>query len=299
MNTNVYTYSLLKYIHSQVLDEVLNIGLLVYFPSRRKLEFLYPDKLVRLRFAYPNVPEKTIKAYYRSFEDRIEELNAKPELFADYRLEESLDSFISAELISHDSSAIQFGNTKQGLLYTNDTEKIVDQLYNQYFVVFEHHENYSGRLNEAFLLKKYKTLINELSEKNQSVKYNRNIQFDYILKLNDTKQFKFDVAWKNGSTNLVKPISFDVKRKETLQRKAYTFYGQFLDLQDIAEKNNYRFDVLLAKPKDHNLFKSYDSAIDLLQKPRHLKLIEEVELKAYTLKTVGAISNNESAVEVK
>lgn len=51
-----------------------------------------------------------------------------------------------------------------------------------------------------------------------------------------------------------------------------------------------RFDLLLAKPKEKNLFKAHDNAVKLLEKPNHVKLIEENELKDYSAKTAHAIS---------
>ena len=75
MNKGTFTYALLQYHHSQVLGEVLNIGLVVYFPDHNKLDFIYPNKLIRLKFAYPDVPEKTIKSYFKYFQSRVDELN--------------------------------------------------------------------------------------------------------------------------------------------------------------------------------------------------------------------------------
>ena len=62
MKNETFTYSLLQYHHSQLLGEVINIDLIVYFPDSSRLEFVYPEKLLRLRYAYPSVPEKTIKS---------------------------------------------------------------------------------------------------------------------------------------------------------------------------------------------------------------------------------------------
>ncbi|MBK1442790.1 hypothetical protein JHJ32_22550 [Parapedobacter sp. ISTM3] len=66
-----YQHGLLQYRHSQMLGEVMNIGLIAYFPTHRHLAFLYPEKLIRLRFAYTIIPEKTIKGYFRYFNKRV------------------------------------------------------------------------------------------------------------------------------------------------------------------------------------------------------------------------------------
>ena len=269
---------------------MLNIGVLVYFPHLKRVEFIYPEKLIRLRFAYPNAPEKTIKAYYKSFSDRISQINKQPDIFAGYELDQSLREFIDKELLPRDSSALQFGNTKKSILYTNSVSKILDDLYNLYFTVFEHNSNIEKRIDETQLLQSYKKYIKELNHdilNNPSDK----LKFDYVINLNDTKEFKFDIAWKNETLNLVKPISFDVKRHETLINKAYRFYGQFLDLDEYAINHSYKFDLLLARPKSKSLFRYYDDAIKLLEKPKSVEIIEDDDLQKYSSKTFNAISN--------
>lgn len=289
MSKPIYTYSLLQYRHSQVLGEVLNVGLLVYFPSKCRLVFLCPDKLIRLKFTYPNVPEKTIKVYFKAFEERISKLNVTPELFAGLELDNSFGKFISKEFLPEDSSALQFGEIKKGIQYLENHELICNQLYNLYFSVFEHHISNYNRIDENHLLSKYKNLIKDLGKESYT-KENKRLYFDYKITPKEGESFKFDIGWKNGSLNLVKPVSFDVSRNETIQSKAYKFYGQFLDLEDYAAQENIRFDLLIAKPKKKELFKTFDNAIALLNKPKRVELIEQDNLEDYSIKTVKALS---------
>ena len=257
------------------------------------MQFIYPERLLRLRFAYPNVPDKTIRAYYKTFANITSRLNANPEIFADlsFSLDNSLKQFIESELLPPDSSALQFGQIKVGIIYTDNYDDILSDLYNLYFTVFEHTSNLQPRIDEAQLLQKYKTLIREFdTEIFESP--NEKLKLNYIIKPSDTKEFKFDIAWQNQTLNLVKPISFDVKRHETIINKAYRFYGQFMDLENFAESQNYRFDLLLARPKAKALFRYYDNAISLLAQPKQVKLIEEDGLKEYSIKTISAISES-------
>lgn len=291
MTNSIYTYSILQYRHSQVLGEVLNIGVLVYFHKSKKLHFLYPEKLIRLRFAYPNVSDKIIRGYFKSFEQKVKELSNKPELFTHYQLEDSLKKFIDNELLPSDSSTLQFAETKKGLVYTEDTKIILDQLFNLYFTVFEYNTNIKKRIEEIDLLNQYKKIIREF-DKDLLLKSNNKIFFDYEINESENKHLKFEIAWKeNGTTKLIKPISFDVKRDETLLNKGYRYYGRFLDLEEYALSKSYEFDILLAKPKDKKLFKSYDYAIKLLEKPKQVKLIEQSDIKAYSLNSAEIISS--------
>lgn len=266
---------------------MLNIGLLVYFPNIKKLAFIYPERLIRLRFAYPNVPDKTIKAYFKYFEGRVNELNANAAIFSDYDLSKSLQAFIEKEFLQPDSSALQFGNYRTSVLYTEDIDYLKNQLYNLYFSVFQFQENVAKRVDESVLLNKYKKFLKEFSHQSAAIKENNRFQFDFAVEPNAGAKIKFDVAWKEDKElHLVKPVSFDLTRQDTITKKAYQYYGQFLDLENVAKENHYLFDVLLAKPKAKNLSKAYDNAIRLLEIPKGVKLIEQDDLNAYSKATV-------------
>lgn len=288
MNKGNFTYALLQYHHSQILGEVLNIGLVAFFPAEQKLVFIYPEKLLRLRFAYPNLPERTIKSYFKYFEERVSDLNQHHNIFSSNHLEYSLERLLNEEFIAPDSSSLQFGNFKTAVLYTNDTRKIVDQLYNLYFSVFQVHDTNTGRVDESLLLKKYTTYLKKLLPNDTALKDTKGVFLDYPVSTNDHIALKFDIAWKaSNKLHLVKPVSFDLLKADSIQRKAYQYFGQFEDLQDIAKTNNYQFDVILAKPKKKGLSKAYDNAIRLLEKPKRVSLIEQDGLDQYAKDTVS------------
>ena len=289
MNKGTFTYALLQYRHSQILGEVLNIGLVAFFPTEQKLTFIYPDKLIRLRLAYPSLPEKTIKSYLKYFEERVTDLNQQHSFFSRNYLEHSLERLLNEEFIAPDSSSLQFGNFKTAVLYTNDIQKIIDQLYNLYFSVFQVHETHTGRVDESILLKKYTNYLKSLLPNDQLLKDTKGVFIDYAVNNNDHSSLKFEIAWEAAqSLHLVKPISFDLLKADSINRKAYQYFGQFADLQETAESNNYLFDVILAKPKRKGLSKAYDNAIRLLEKPNRVSLIEQDGLDQYAKNTVAS-----------
>lgn len=286
MNKGTYTYCLLQYHHSQLLGEVLNIGLLVYFPTLKRLDFIYPEKLIRLRFAYPNVPEKTIKAYFKYFEKRVEELNSRPEIFSDYDLSRSLQVFAEREFLPSDSSALQFGNYRTSVLYTEDIIHITNQLYNLYFSVFQTQETPVQKIDESSLINKYKKFLREYANQSTPIKETSRFHFDYEIKPENSSKLNFDIAWKDeGNLHLVKPVSFDLSSEEYITKKAYQYYGIFTDLASYADQNKYLFDVIIAKPRLKNLHTAYDNAVRLLDKPDRVKLVELEELNSYSKST--------------
>lgn len=296
MKATQYIYSILQYKHSQALGEVLNIGVLVYVPSVKKLYFIHPEKLIRLRFAYPHLTsEKTIKAYLKSFTDKIHNLNKQSDIFIDFGLEKSLNYFAETELIPQDASSLQFTESRRGIEYTDNIELLIKQLYNSYLLAFESPIGHTSQINEEALISKYKSLLKTLDTENNGelIKNSKRFFYDYVLDVDSQKHFKFDVAWQNGTLNLVKPISFDVIKPETIINKAYRYFGQFTDLEGYAKSKNYRFDLIIAKPQDKSLYKSYDTALELLHKPDNVKIVLDKDLPDYTQKTYEAVYSDD------
>ncbi|MGN6640062.1 MAG: DUF3037 domain-containing protein [Mucilaginibacter sp.] len=288
MNKGTFSFALLQYHHSQILGEILNIGLIAYFPDQKETRFIYPEKLIRLRFAYPDIPEKTIKNYFKFFNDRVCQLNSQPEFFTSIDLEHSLETFLNNELIGSDSSSLQFGKIKKSVLYTNNIDAITNQLYNLYFSVFYQHENIVHRVDEITLLNRYKNLFNEIRHgKDNEVLRLDKIRYDYQVTANSGNTVKFDIAWQSSNElHLVKPIGFDLIKPEAITAKAYRYYGQFTDLETLADRDSLNFDVLLSKPTKKPLFKAYDNATRLLSTPKSVKLVEYEGIKQYAQATL-------------
>lgn len=289
MNKGTFTYALLQYHHSQLLGEVLNIGLIVYFPTHKRLEFIYPERLIRLTGAYPEVPEKTIKSYFKYFKSKVDEINSGSHIFHDYALDTSLKGFLENEFLAPDSSVLQFGNYRTSVLYTPDLEHITNQLYNLYFSVFKITSGLNKKIDESVLLKNYKKLLNEFLPEDQSLNTSKRLYSDYSITPEANSPIKFDIAWqKDKELHLVRPVSFDLIKPESIRKKTYLNYGQFNYLQEFATENDYLFDVILAKPRSKSLFKAYDEAIHILQQPKRVNLIEQDNLESYSKQTVNS-----------
>ncbi|MDI9320431.1 MAG: DUF3037 domain-containing protein [Phycisphaerales bacterium] len=295
VKTSTYIYSLLQYRHSQILGEVLNIGLLIYVPNVKQFRFIYPKKLARISTVYPEVQEKTIRHYLRSFAISIGDLNRDPDIFSHNTAEISFIQFIAENILPPDSSALQFSETKKGILSFEDLSKSDDlasiskKLYNLYFAAYDSLSIDSTKIDEHQIISSYKTYLREngLEIENTSARIN----YDFEINTNYGEKFKFDVAWQNGTLNLVKPISFDLSRPIDVQNKSLRFFGQFTHLQDYAKSKGINFDLLVAKPKNYELQKHYLNAINLLGQPKYVRVIKEDEIYDYSKKTVETIQH--------
>jgi len=89
---------------------------------------------------------------------------------------------------------------------------------------------------------------------------------------------------------LVKFLSFDLADKGNLQDKSFRWYGEFSQLEEQAQNEHLKLDLLLTKPQDKALFSSYDDVLQVLEGiPTHKTIIEESQLEDYVLQAVEHI----------
>ena len=285
MKTNFYTYCILKYKHSPYLDESINVGVLIYFEDTQRFVFKYSKTLNRIKSIYSNVPEKTIKEYIRQIDSYLKRYQKTDSFFVLNDL--NLKAFLFNFVLPNDSTVLQFSNFKtESLRYFNE-DFIENIIIEKVFI-----DDIKANINQQQEPKIISKLIHNLKEKglnNYRNKTNRYIE-EYELTSETGNIFKFDIAWQNGTLNLVKPIGFDLKEGISIANKAHKNFGQFYDLQGEAEKNNLSYDLILGKPTNRNLFKDFDHAVTLLQKIDKTRLFFEDDLDTYSKNVITAIS---------
>ncbi|WP_338374895.1 DUF3037 domain-containing protein [uncultured Flavobacterium sp.] len=286
MKTNFYTYCILKYKHSPYLDESINIGVLIYFADTKRFSFKYSKNLSRVKCIYDNVPEKTIKEYIRQIDKHLKiHQEVTNNLFPLNDL--NLKNFLSSYILPNDGTVLQFSHFKTDLLRGYSEDFIERIILEKVFIDDIKHS--VQQQQEPKLLSKFKTNLKEHGLNNFKHNSNRYIE-EYVL-INETgSEFKFDIAWQNGTLNLVKPVGFDLKEGRGILDKAHKNFGQFYDLEKEAEEKKLRYDLIIGKPKSKDLFRDFDHAIKLLQKVNHVSLIDEDELDAYSIKVIKEIS---------
>lgn len=237
----------------------------------------------RIRKLYPKFAEKTIRSYFKGIAARTNQLSKQQEIFANYA--EHPRQLIDNEILIRDSTALQFGELKTSVLYTDDLAAISDQFYKLYLSFYDEDEH-KVRHDESYLLKEYqKRLQRSLAGLLSREAFERPL----TVKPEGTNfSYQFAFGWQNGSYNLVKPVSFDLKLEQSITDKATLNVGQFTVLRPYAEQRNTRFDVLVARPKDQGLYKPYEQAVQLLAELPHVEIVEEDQLDSYSEKTAAA-----------
>lgn len=289
MNSNLYTYCILKYKHSPFLGESLNIGVIIYFHDSMRFAFKYSKTLNRIKSIYENVPEKTIREYTRQIDKSLKnyQIFCEGNLFPLNDL--TLKDFLSTTILPKDDSVVQFSHFKTDSTRGFEEEFIESIIFERLFI--EDFKVNKYHIQEPKIISKlYNNL--KISGFDEYKRNNDRFREDYILTNETGTEFKFDIAWQNGTLNLVKPISFDLKDGRNIANKAHKNFGQFFDLQDEAIVKKLRYDLIVGEPHDHKLYKEFEHAISLLQNLENVKIIHESELKTYSEKIVSAIIEN-------
>ncbi|WP_299462635.1 DUF3037 domain-containing protein [uncultured Microscilla sp.] len=132
MNT-VFKYAVLRYVHSQVLKESVNIGILVFFPEQGQVVFTSSEqRLNALIHLYPNFSTSHIQAYLDGLTKRAHVITAEFNSATKRAIEENLERFIQIEFLPEDATVLQFSKIYTSLLYSEDINQVMVNLLETY-----------------------------------------------------------------------------------------------------------------------------------------------------------------------
>jgi hypothetical protein len=288
---NSFTYSVLQYRHSLVLGEAINVGILFEFPSSEKLEFV-SGNAQRLKAIYPDFDPTVYNYLIKSIERKLKEEGET--LFHHHNFKTDFKRYLHSAILPEDATVLQFQDPVSVLADKGETYEVrsigdtVEVFSNLLLPGIITKKPEVVRHNENFLIKRFTGYLLPHPGLEKRIKRNT------VIKTNVNKseiELKFDFSWENGSTNFIKPVSFDLTEERAILDKSLVNYGYLNLLGDYAKDNNYRFDFFISKPHDRKLYKSYDNAIGLLNQAEAPKrLITEEDLKDYSEEAIESLS---------
>lgn len=281
----LFEYSLLKYNHSVSLGEGLNVGILFHFPEEKQLLFRFPNQESRIKAAFPSVD-------YAFLQQRLTDFNSSSQLIKLEENHQTLENIIQSYFQIWETSPLQFDLCCTALktcAETTDEANLYEEFYFRKFLKKNAIKKQSNEFNYFELNKKtskdvfqyYKQLIEikspDVINKFKSIKVIRNEHSIFIP----------DAIWENGTTNVVKAITFDFKKEVQIIDEALLLHSKLNYLAHLAEDLNYRFDLLVGKPNDIKRLPEYKNAVEILNEIKAPKeIIEENEFQEYSEKTI-------------
>jgi hypothetical protein len=270
-----FTYSILQYQHSLLLNESVNVGIVFSFPGESKIYFV-PGNLNRVKCLYPDFDPSLFNTIVKGIKTKL--IPNADSLF-DTNNQNTFKQQLNALLIP-DSSALQFSDPFVSVDTFNDIEKTIDAFSKMILPGNQPEKEDEFIHNEQYILRRFTESIER-----------RNIPVNTRLGRNrklETKGFtlSFDYAWRNGVTHLIKPVSFDLTSARFIQDKAILHVGYLDAFGGYADRNGYVFDYLIAKPTNPQLFKVYDSALEILSEAKAPKeIVPEERIEEYSERT--------------
>lgn len=271
--SNTLTYSLLRYRHSYLLQEEVNVGVLLYFHKDEQLRFLFPNSLQRISGLYPDFSTSLIKHYLKSFHETARKLENDFQKEPSPLIERDLKSIINNAFLVRDATALYFTEPQLGS-YKN-VEKTIRYYWDTYLSFYSKEEKRSVK-NEDYLIHRFEEEVQKYElDASQQIEKNVTIESDLITEI-------FPYGWQNGTKNLVTPIGLDLSSDHRLEKKALLWQAKLHTISIIEEIENYRFDLIISRPQQRELFSNYDRALKILDESgAPQKLVEEDEFAAY------------------
>lgn len=279
--SNYFTYSVLQYKHSLTLGEILNVGILFYFPDSSCFEFVNGDGS-RVKSVYPDFNNPLFNGYLKTIQTKVKK---KIDLFRQSPSGAEFEQFIKKHILAEDAAGLIFREPVQVKNVFLDNKQAVDA-YSQLLLpgiviskptITRHNENYILKEFNGYIIGKDKAVEDKFI-KNE------------LVKAGEFK-IKFELAWENKTKNYIKPISFDLNDVTTIANKSFQYSGLInaLSKTDLPRKS--RFDFLISGPREANLQRPFQNALDILDSSRgNKKIITEDQWENYTEQLIAEIA---------
>lgn len=287
---NQFSYCFIRYSHSVMLDEAINVGMVFLFPEHRRVVTKFPKKFKGLDCLYKDFDEHIVKQYFELIQNKLEHFDGTEKSFVDKFALSSVREYIYNNIIVDDESSIQISEIKSAVLYSQNIDRISEEIFTSYF---NHYKSFELPVELAVI----KSIEPEISAEQlmasqfERLLIQRNVNFDKVFdrdvhfksEMTET-EVVFDYGWKSRSKeNLFKALDLNFGTKKKIQDRALALNGRVhvLDMENALPSNSMiNFVVAPPQPK---LERYFDAAVKILEKSSsNTRVISEKDLPQYT-----------------
>jgi len=215
-----YQYQIIRYIHDHFTGEYVNVGVVVYSPENHFLKSKITRKYQRITSMFADANGKWVQKVLRDFEDQ---LALQSKRLTDLFQPSQKIEYVTGSIIPNDDTAIRLSPPQFGIDVHLDSA--LEDLFQS---MVEKHINDSRRdtlLDEDVWRERYKQyfekyeIINNLKE--------------HKIKISDHPDdvISFSKAWKNDIWHCYEPLSFVVKKRDTVKNKIQKWSGRLSGLR--------------------------------------------------------------------
>ncbi|MVM34740.1 DUF3037 domain-containing protein [Spirosoma sp. HMF4905] len=233
-----YEYQVLRYLPDRVSGEFVNVGLVLFQAESRFVKAGFIRSVSRVSSFFPGLDGRNLQRRLRHLEAMLEGYADRLNIDRQVRLERptNLESVTNRFLVK-DDTALQFSEVKYGL--DDDLELTFDELYDRMV------ENYTPEVSEDIRTDYdvWKKLYRPLFEKRNITD---RLQAHKVTTAKDVIEFPY--AWKNEIWHCYEPVTFDLKKSDSVKNKVYRWVGRLDELRTAEEPITLQ--LLAALPTD-------------------------------------------------
>jgi hypothetical protein len=260
-----YSYCILRYVHDPAVGEALNVGILAFAPTERRIDCRVEQRYSRLSSTFRDFNGHHYRASTRRMMAAVAGLQAcwRDSLPSTDDVPKTLEHLCKF-IFPDPGLSLQYSETFSGLAH--DLNASVTDIFER-MVTSQHPEGTEARRNDNQVWAVFQDPL-EKAGVLQALQPKRFTSKDFNI--------EFDYAWKNAEWHVLQPVSMDYRQNDSLQKAATIWLGNATALRDQEELGE--LDLLLGPPQSSAQRLAYARAKDLLRKmPVPHRLIEEDE----------------------
>lgn len=267
-----YSYVPLRYVHDQTSGESLNVGVVLYLPESGAIHETTMKKTARLKSTFRGFDSLLYQDAMRVLRRGLVYLGAKTPLGMQKSLfeEVSMDAGGVVGLVWPDKGT-QYTYGTVGFGSTVDHKKTLKSLYKR---LVEDQAPVAKSEDRKVDERLWKKVVPPLRVTGISHKISK------ATIRTPSGPIEVQYAYKNGTTNVFQPLSFDLQEEKSITRKASTWYG-YGDLFSRTEQMG-MVAYLLGSPSDASKMAVFEQAHDFLMRTTNVKVYIEEELSDFT-----------------
>lgn len=246
----IYSFTVLRYVHDVVAGEFLNVGIVMYVPAFGELRVRTHKSISRLSSTFSDIEAPAFRKAMKAIDRGIARLGEETSLLL------SRDSQPDARrhalrVLPEDDSSLQWSPSGGGL--SKDLDATFDRLYKRF--VTQHDSESTERLTDGALWGRVTT---KLAERNLKIPFQQKVLRGEI------DSIQFENAWRNSSWHVYQPLSLDLASADAVKQKARRWRGHLSAVYDGCNEDLH-LHFLLGTPRHESLARAYEAAKRILQ----------------------------------
>jgi hypothetical protein len=267
-----YQFAIVRYQHSTSAGELVNVGIVMWLPSEGKIWYRLNERYGRLSQFFSEFDGSRYREMLRRIDRHFASVSISERqlvLFSE-RFGE-LGDFLS-RLLRRDDSCFQWSDVMAGI--SDEPSSRLDELFTEFVIK---HEDALGRTSrdEEHI---WQAVDETLRRTGLADRVKKNVTIRGPL-----YSYDFRAGWRNGTAQVIEPISFDLVRRGSIVDKANTWNGRLHSLQN---SQKFQLTGIVAEPADPQLRDAFSRALKILGSApsvRTLILESEIETMAHLI----------------